>query len=71
MMNQLRAATAAVAAEHGFSGVVRVSLVDEGLLALSTTARSLLADDLPQIDDRVTVEHLWPASSSSRSWWSA
>jgi CubicO group peptidase (beta-lactamase class C family) len=101
-MNELRAATAAVAAEHRFSGVVRVdraghtelaaafglaerafavpntlgtlfglasackgftaltvvSLVDEGLLALSTTARSLLADDLPEIDDRVTVEHL-------------
>jgi CubicO group peptidase (beta-lactamase class C family) len=35
-----------------------VSLIDEGLLSLSTTARSLLGDDLPLIDDRVTVEHL-------------
>jgi CubicO group peptidase (beta-lactamase class C family) len=28
------------------------------MLALSTTARSVLGDDLPLIDDRVTVEHL-------------
>jgi CubicO group peptidase (beta-lactamase class C family) len=35
-----------------------LSLVDEGVLSLSTTARSLLGDDLPLIADDVTVEHL-------------
>ncbi len=35
-----------------------VSLIDEGVLALSTPARSVLGDDLPLIGDGVTVEHL-------------
>jgi CubicO group peptidase (beta-lactamase class C family) len=35
-----------------------MSLVDDGLLDLATTARSVLGPDLPLIDDRVTVEHL-------------
>ena len=35
-----------------------MSLVHDGTLALTTTARSLLGDDLPLIDDAVTVEHL-------------
>jgi CubicO group peptidase (beta-lactamase class C family) len=35
-----------------------VSLIEEGLLDLSTPARSVLGDDLPLIDDGVTVEHL-------------
>lgn len=35
-----------------------LSLVDEGVLSLSTTARSLLGDDLPLVAADVTVEHL-------------
>jgi CubicO group peptidase (beta-lactamase class C family) len=35
-----------------------MSLVADGALELGTTARSLLRDDLPFIDDGVTVEHL-------------
>ncbi len=35
-----------------------VGLVDDGVLTLDTPARSLLRDDLPMIDDRVTVQHL-------------
>jgi len=35
-----------------------LSLVEDGTLALSTTARSLLGDDLPLIAPDVTVEHL-------------
>jgi CubicO group peptidase (beta-lactamase class C family) len=42
----------------GFTAVTVMSLVEEGVLALSTTARSLLGDDLPLIRDDVTVEHL-------------
>ena len=41
-----------------FTGLTVLRLVEEGLLGLDTTARSLLGDDLPLIDDRVTVEHL-------------
>lgn len=35
-----------------------VGLVDDGILAFDTKARALLRDDLPLIDDRVTVQHL-------------
>ena len=41
-----------------FTALVVVSLIEEGVLELSTTARSVLGEDLPLIDDRVTVEHL-------------
>ena len=33
-------------------------LVEDGVLALDTRARELLRDDLPLIDDAVTIEHL-------------
>jgi CubicO group peptidase (beta-lactamase class C family) len=35
-----------------------LSLVDEGVLSLATTARSILGGDLPLVADDVTVEHL-------------
>jgi CubicO group peptidase (beta-lactamase class C family) len=42
----------------GLTALAVMSLVDDGVLALDTTARSLLHDDLPMIADDVTVEHL-------------
>ncbi len=42
----------------GFTALVVMRLVEEGALTLDTTARLLLRDDLPLIDDDVTVEHL-------------
>jgi CubicO group peptidase (beta-lactamase class C family) len=42
----------------GLTALTVVSLVEDGSLALSTTARSLLGDDLPLVGDDVTVEHL-------------
>lgn len=42
----------------GLTALVVVGLVAEGVLALDTTARTLLGDDLPDIDDAVTVEQL-------------
>jgi CubicO group peptidase (beta-lactamase class C family) len=42
----------------GMTALAVVSLVEDGTLELATTARSVLGDDLPLIDDRVTVEHL-------------
>lgn len=40
------------------TALVVMSLVQDGVLDLSTTARSLLGEDLPLVDDTVTVEHL-------------
>ncbi len=40
------------------TALVVMGLRDDGVLGLSTTARSLLGDDLPLIDDTVTVEQL-------------
>jgi CubicO group peptidase (beta-lactamase class C family) len=42
----------------GLTALAVASLVEEGLLHLSTTARSVLGADLPLIGDDVTVEHL-------------
>ena len=42
----------------GFTALAVMSLVEDGTLALSMTARSLLGDDLPLVDDAVTVEQL-------------
>ena len=42
----------------GFTALAVVSLIEEGVLDLSTPARSVLGSDLPVIDDGVTVEHL-------------
>ena len=42
----------------GFTALAVMSLVADGTLGLSTTARSVLGDDLPLIADDVTVEHL-------------
>ncbi len=42
----------------GFTALVIMSLVEDGTLELSTTARSVLDEDLPLIGPEVTVEHL-------------
>lgn len=42
----------------GFTALTVMSLIEDGSIALDTTARSLLGDDLPLIDDAVTMEHL-------------
>jgi CubicO group peptidase (beta-lactamase class C family) len=42
----------------GLTALAVMSLIEAGQLSLDTTARSILGDDLPLIDDRVTVEHL-------------
>lgn len=42
----------------GLTALTVVSLVDEGRLGLDKTARSILGEDLPEIGDAVTVEHL-------------
>lgn len=42
----------------GLTALTIVSLIEDGGLSYSTTARSLLGKDLPLIDDEVTVEQL-------------
>jgi CubicO group peptidase (beta-lactamase class C family) len=42
----------------GLTALTVVSLIEEGRLEMTTTARSVLGKDLPLIDDEVTVEHL-------------
>ena len=42
----------------GLTALTVVSLIEEGLLHLETTARSVLGGELPLIDDGVTIEHL-------------
>lgn len=42
----------------GMTALVAHGLAHEGVMPLSTRARDLLGDDLPLVDDRVTVEHL-------------
>jgi CubicO group peptidase (beta-lactamase class C family) len=42
----------------GFTALTVVRLIELGVLGFDTPARSLLGDDLPLIDDGVTVEHL-------------
>jgi CubicO group peptidase (beta-lactamase class C family) len=40
------------------TAVTIASLLEEGSIDLSTTARSVLGQDLPLVRDDVTVEHL-------------
>lgn len=42
----------------GLTALTIVSLIEDGVLSLDTTARSVLGEDLPLIADDVTVEHL-------------
>jgi CubicO group peptidase (beta-lactamase class C family) len=41
-----------------FTALAILRLVEDGALALDAPARAVLGDDLPLIDDRVTIEHL-------------
>jgi CubicO group peptidase (beta-lactamase class C family) len=56
--NTVETQFATASGTKGFTAVTVVSLIQEGLLELSTTARSVLGSDLPLIRGDVTVEHL-------------
>ncbi len=45
-------------AAKGFTALTVVALVEQGVLELGTPVRAVLGDDLREVDDRVTVEHL-------------
>lgn len=49
---------ALASASKGFTAAAVLSLVGDGTLALDTEVRTFLRDDLPLVDDAVTIEHL-------------
>ena len=56
--NEVDTRFAIASGTKGLTALAVVSLIQDGLLELSTTARSVLGHDLPLIDDGVTVEQL-------------
>jgi CubicO group peptidase (beta-lactamase class C family) len=56
--NTLGTRFATASATKSLTALTVFALVEEGVLPLATTARSVLGTDLPQIDDEVTVEQL-------------
>jgi CubicO group peptidase (beta-lactamase class C family) len=56
--NEVDTRFAIASGTKGLTALVVVSLIEDGLLELSTTARSVLGQDLPLIDEGVTIEYL-------------
>lgn len=56
--NTVETQFATASGTKGLTALAVMALVERGTLELGTTARSLLAQDLPLIADDVTVEHL-------------
>jgi CubicO group peptidase (beta-lactamase class C family) len=56
--NEVDTQFAIASGAKGLTALAVVSLIEIGRLDLTTTARSLLGEDLPLIGDDVTVEHL-------------
>ena len=56
--NSLDTQFAIASGTKGLTALAVVSLIVDGALELATRARSFLGNDLPLIDDAVTVEHL-------------
>jgi CubicO group peptidase (beta-lactamase class C family) len=56
--NTLDTQFAVASGTKGLTAVAVATLIEDGALALSTTARSVLGQDLPLIGDDVTIEHL-------------
>ncbi|HWC13872.1 MAG TPA: serine hydrolase domain-containing protein [Actinomycetota bacterium] len=56
--NQIDTRFGIASGTKGFTALSVVSLVEDGTLEMSTTARSLLGEDLPLIRDDVTIEDL-------------
>ena len=56
--NEVGTQFAIASGTKGLTALAVVSLIEDGVFDLSTTARSVLGRDLPLIGDDVTVEHL-------------
>jgi CubicO group peptidase (beta-lactamase class C family) len=58
VLNTVDTLFATASGTKGLTALAVMALVERGTLELSTTARSLLGEDLPLISDDVTIEHL-------------
>jgi CubicO group peptidase (beta-lactamase class C family) len=56
--NSMETQFAIASGTKGLTALAVVSLIEDGLLDLTTTARSVLGSDLPLVGDGVTIEHL-------------
>ena len=56
--NEVDTRFAIASGTKGLTALTIVSLIQDGVLGLSMTARSMLGQDLPLIGDDVTIEHL-------------
>jgi len=56
--NQVDTRFAIASGTKSLTALAVVCLIEDGLLGLSTAARSVLGEDLPLIDEAVTIEHL-------------
>ncbi len=56
--NEVDTRFAIASGAKGLTALTVVCLIEDGVIDLSTTARSMLGEDLPLIDDDVTIEHL-------------
>jgi CubicO group peptidase (beta-lactamase class C family) len=58
ILNRLESQFGIASGTKGLTALTVVSLIEDGHLDLTTTARSVLGQDLPLIGDDVTIEHL-------------
>jgi CubicO group peptidase (beta-lactamase class C family) len=58
ILNTIDTQFAIASGSKGLTALAVVTLIEDGVLELATTARSVLGADLPLIDDAVTIEHL-------------
>jgi CubicO group peptidase (beta-lactamase class C family) len=58
ILNTVDTQFAIASGTKGLTALTVMSLIEDETLQMTTTARSVLGDDLPMVDDAVTVEHL-------------
>jgi CubicO group peptidase (beta-lactamase class C family) len=58
ILNRLESQFGIASGTKGLTALTVVSLIEDGHLDLTTTARSVLGQDLPLVGDDVTIEHL-------------
>lgn len=56
--NELTTRFATASGTKGFTALATMALIEAGDLSLDTPVRSIIGDDLSNLDERVTVEHL-------------
>ena len=57
-VNRVDTLFAIASGTKGFTALTIMSLIESGELTLDTTLRSVVGDDLPHVDEAVTIDHL-------------